>query len=132
MSILYSAQCTLHQCFVYNVYKSSSNPLLLFCLLIYIHLYNLWSHRAGTVALICTARLSWPDLISSPLQSVRAKDYRGINRLLSYMNKDEGSEVNHCCQVFANFSASVTKLLSHIFCKNFVIVNFVICKLCYV
>ncbi len=23
------------------------------------------------------------------------------------MNKDEGSEVNHCCQVFANFSASV-------------------------
>jgi hypothetical protein len=24
------------------------------------------------------------------------KDYRGIYRLLSYMNKDEGSKVNHC------------------------------------
>ncbi len=55
-----------------------------------------------------------------------SNDYRGIYRLVSYMNKDEGSEVNHCCQVFAIFSASVTKLISHIFCINFVIVNFVI------
>ncbi len=60
------------------------------------------------------------------------KEYRGLYRLLSYMNKDKGSEENHCCQVFANFSASVTKLISHIFCINFVIVNFVIYKLCYV
>ncbi len=40
------------------------------------------------------------------------------------MNKDEGSRVNHCCQVFANFSASVTKFVRHIFCINFVILNF--------
>jgi rRNA maturation protein Nop10 len=36
------------------------------------------------------------------------EDYRGIYRLLSYMNKDKGSNVN---QVFANFSASVKKLI---------------------
>ncbi len=48
------------------------------------------------------------------------------------MNKDEGFEVNHCCQAFAKFSASVTELISHIFCINFVSVNFVIYKLCYV
>jgi hypothetical protein len=34
---------------------------------------------------------------------VEGPDYRGIYGLLSYMNKDEGSEVNHSCQVFANF-----------------------------
>ncbi len=128
--------CTV-QCTVHNVLCTNLPQILclLFCLLIYIQLYNLWPHRAATVALNCTARLSWPDLISPPLQSVRAIDYRGINRLLCYMNKDEGSEVNHCCQVFANFSASVTKLLNHIFCINFVIVNFffvnfVMYKLC--
>jgi hypothetical protein len=55
-----------------------------------------------------------------------------VYRLLSYMNKDEGSEVNHCCQVFAYFSASVSKSISHIFCINFVIVNFVVYTLCYV
>ncbi len=43
------------------------------------------------------------------------KDYRGIYRLSSYMNEDEGSEANHCCQVCANFSASVTKFFRHIF-----------------
>ncbi len=58
------------------------------------------------------------------------KDYRGICRLLSYMNKDEGSEENHCCQVFANFSASETKFIHHIFCINFGIINFVTDKLC--
>ncbi len=56
---------------------------------------------------------------------VRAKDCRDIYRLLSYMNKDEGSEANHCCQVFTNFSASVTKFICHIFCTNFVIMHFV-------
>jgi hypothetical protein len=61
----------------------------------------------------------------------RCKDYRGIDRLLSYMNKDEGYEVNHCCQVFSNFSASMTKFICHIFCINFVIINFVTYKLCY-
>jgi hypothetical protein len=64
--------------------------------------------------------------------TVIGKDYRSLYRLLSYMNKDEGSEVNHCCQVFANYSASVTKLICHIFCINFVIVNFFIYKLCFV
>jgi hypothetical protein len=44
------------------------------------------------------------------------------------MDKDERSEVKHCCQAFANFSASVTKLISHIFCINFAIVNFVMYK----
>ncbi len=44
------------------------------------------------------------------------------------MNKDKGSEVNHCCHVFANFSASVTKFICHIFCINFVIINFVTYK----
>ncbi len=55
---------------------------------------------------------------------------------MSYMNKDKGSEVNHYCQVFANFMDSVTKFTSHIFCLNFfilnfVIVNFVMYKICY-
>jgi hypothetical protein len=49
------------------------------------------------------------------------------------MNKDEGSEVNHGCQVFANFSASVTKYKRHFFCINFVIINnFVQYKHCYI
>ncbi len=53
------------------------------------------------------------------------------------MNKDVGSEVNHCCQFFANFSASVTKFTRHIFCINFVIINFltlnfVMFKICYI
>ncbi len=61
-----------------------------------------------------------------------SKDYKGIHRLLSYMNKDEGSEVNYSCQVFAYFSASVSKLISPIFCTNFVIVNFFIYKPRYV
>jgi hypothetical protein len=61
-----------------------------------------------------------------------SKDYKGIYRLLSYMNKDEGSEVNHSYQVFAYFSGSVSKLKSPIFCTNFVIVNFVIYKLRYI
>jgi hypothetical protein len=56
----------------------------------------------------------------------------GIYRLLSYMNKDEESGVNHCCQAFANFSARVTKFIRHTFCINFVIINFVTYKLCYV
>jgi hypothetical protein len=56
-------------------------------------------------------------------------DYRGIYRLLSYMNKDEGSEVNLCCQALANFSDSVTKFIHHMFCINFVIINFVTYKL---
>ncbi len=59
------------------------------------------------------------------------KDYRGVCRLLRYMNKDEGSEENHCCQVFANLSANVTKFIRHIFCINFVIINFVTYELCY-
>jgi hypothetical protein len=54
------------------------------------------------------------------------------SRLLRHMNKDEGSEKNHCCQVFANLSASVTKCMHHIFCINFVIINFVTYKLCFV
>ncbi len=57
-------------------------------------------------------------------------------RLLSCMNKDEGSEVNHCCQVFTNILSSVTKFICHIFWINFVImslllINFVSYKLCY-
>jgi hypothetical protein len=48
------------------------------------------------------------------------------------MNKDEGSEGNHCCQVFTNFTASVTKFMCHIICINFTIINFATCKLCYV
>jgi hypothetical protein len=59
------------------------------------------------------------------------KDYRGVHRLLSYMNKDEGSEENQCCQVFANFSSSVAMFIRHIFCINFVIINFVTYKLRY-
>ncbi len=61
------------------------------------------------------------------------KDYWGIYvycRLLSNETKKEGSEANHCCQVFANFSASVTKFIRHIFCLNFVLINFAIHKLC--
>ncbi len=58
------------------------------------------------------------------------KDYRGIYRLLRNMNKDVGSEENHCCQVFANFSTSVTKFICHMSCINFVIINFVMYKLC--
>jgi hypothetical protein len=62
--------------------------------------------------------------------SIQTKDYRGICRLLCYMNNDEGSEVNHCSQVFAaNFSASVKKFIPHIFCINYVIINFVCCIL---
>jgi hypothetical protein len=34
-----------------------------------------------------------------------------VYRLLSYMKKDEGSEVNQRCQVLAYFSASVSKLM---------------------
>jgi hypothetical protein len=56
-------------------------------------------------------------------------DYKGIYRLLSYMNKDEGSEVTHCCQVLVNFSAGVMKFIRHIFCINVVIINFVMHKL---
>jgi hypothetical protein len=65
-------------------------------------------------------------------KSITLKDYSGIHRLLSYMNKDEGSEVNHCCQVFAKCSTSVEKFICHIFLINFVIINFVTYKLCYV
>ncbi len=59
---------------------------------------------------------------------VYTKDYGGIDRLLRYMNKDEGPEVSHCCKVFANFSANVTEFICHIFCINFVIINFVTYK----
>ncbi len=64
--------------------------------------------------------------------TVLCKDYRGIYRSLSYMNKGQGSELNRCCQVFGNFSASVTKFIHHIFCINFVIINFVTYKLSYI
>jgi hypothetical protein len=80
----------------------------------------------------CTATAFCPTHRGVAAITVRTKDYRGICRLLSYMNKDEGSEVNKCCQVFANFLASVTKFAPQIFCVNFVIIYFVTYKLCYV
>ncbi len=73
------------------------------------------------------AQNTWRHLFADPNISslVQPKDYRGLYRLLSYMNKDKGSEVNDCCQFFASFSSIVTKFISHIFCVNFVIINFV-------
>jgi hypothetical protein len=89
-------------------------------------------------------RISWANFAKSEMKISRntKRKFREISpmkylvttlyRMCFYMNKDEGSEVNHCCQVFANFSATLTKLIRHIFCINFVIINFDTCKLCYV
>ncbi len=73
--------------------------------------------------------LAYVQLYMCVYYSILPKDYRGIYRLLSYMNKDKGSEVNHCCQAFANFSAGVKNFIRHIFCINFVIINLLLYKL---
>jgi hypothetical protein len=98
-------------------------------------LLHLSSHIPGSGV---RHKLPLPGICGQVKGIVRIKDYRGIYRLLSYMNKDEGSEVNHCCQVFANFSASVTKFIHHIFLYKFcyfefcLLVSFVMYNICYI
>jgi hypothetical protein len=97
--------------------------------------FSVFIHESDTMAFLLLSshipgsgvrhKLPLPGICGQVKGIIRIKDYRGIYRLLSYMNKDEGSEVNHCCQVFAHFSANVTKFIHHIFCINFVFLNFV-------
>jgi hypothetical protein len=90
----------------------------------------------------CTNPHYAPDICNAPQGHTRnlrgsllefcpqiIKVYICTCRLLSYMTTAEGSEVNHCCQVFANFSASVTMFIRLVFCINFVTIHFVTDKL---